>query len=54
VIGIFCGTSKPQSLSLFLNDFINELSFLLENDFEYLGNINAMIYSFVCDAPARA
>jgi len=40
---------------MFLNDFVNELSFLLENGFEYSGiRYNVMIYSFVCDAPARA
>jgi len=54
-IGIFCGTSKPQPLSMFLNDFVNELSFLLKNGFEYLGTrYNVMVHSFVCDAPARA
>lgn len=55
-IGIFCGRSKPQPLELFLEDFIDELLYLLQEGIEintfkryYIG-----IHSFVCDAPARA
>lgn len=34
VIGIFCGRSKPQPLELFLEDFVDELLYLLQEDFE--------------------
>lgn len=55
VIGIFCGISKPQPLSNFLDDFITELSHLLTNGFQLAEkHYKVQIYSFVCDAPARS
>lgn len=55
VIGIFCGMSKPEPLSLFLEDFISDISELLKNGVVY-NNITYLvrIHSFICDAPARA
>lgn len=35
VIGIYCEKSKPNSLSQFLEDFINDMSDLLKNGIEY-------------------
>ncbi|KAJ8928268.1 hypothetical protein NQ314_019219 [Rhamnusium bicolor] len=53
-IGIFCGTSKPVPLNLYLEDFINEVN-LLKQGFQ----VNNRVYyirllNFICDAPARA
>ncbi|KAK9687290.1 hypothetical protein QE152_g36557 [Popillia japonica] len=55
VLGIFCGNAKPKPLSLFLEDFIDELSNLTQNGFDYKRKqYKVQIHSFVCDAPARA
>lgn len=55
VIGIFCGSGKPDPLDLFLKDFIFEVSVLkkegiLINDVLFEIFINC----YICDAPARA
>ncbi|KYM96038.1 hypothetical protein ALC62_13308 [Cyphomyrmex costatus] len=54
-IGIFCGTSKSNPLSSFLEEFIEELSLLLKDGF-YFNDIlyRVTVHSFVCDAPARS
>lgn len=55
VISLFCGTSKPKPLDLFLTNFINESNELLKNGFNFNENIFKIeIHSFVCDAHARA
>lgn len=55
IISIFCGTSKPKPLNLFLRNFIDELNDLLKNGFDFNGNhFKIEIHSFICDAPARA
>lgn len=55
VIGIFCGGSKPSPLSLYLEDFLNEISILMENGFLFNHTMYKIkIHSFICDAPARA
>lgn len=54
-IGIFCGTSKPIPLEKFLDDFINELSYLLKEGIEFYNKkYSVEVHSFVCDAPAKA
>lgn len=55
VIGIFCGTAKPASLSDYLTDFIEE-TVSLDNEGIYVNNqkICVTIRAFVCDTPARA
>lgn len=54
-VGIFCGTSKPQPLDAFLEDFVCELNNLLDNGYSYNGSLyHIVIHSFICDAPARA
>lgn len=54
-IGIFCGTSKPIPLEKFLDDFINELVYLLKEGIEFCNKKYRLeIHSFVCDAPAKA
>lgn len=54
-IGIFCGMSKPRPLEKFLDDFINELGYLLKEGIKF-GNkkYRVDVHSFVCDAPAKA
>lgn len=54
-IGVFVGTSKPKSCDAFLNKFINELSYYMENGIEVTGKIlNVSVRAVICDAPARA
>lgn len=55
VVRIYCGSSKPNPLSEFLNEFVTELNQLLTtgftfNDIQY----TIAVHSFICDAPARA
>lgn len=53
-VGIFCGTSKPNSVDEFLRPLIDELG-IIRNGFNHGGiNYNVVIGPFVCDAPARA
>lgn len=54
-IGIFCGTLKPDPLSKFLEEFLNEGDFLIQNGLEVnTKKYKVTLHSFVCDAPARA
>ncbi|XP_050513733.1 uncharacterized protein LOC126889458 [Diabrotica virgifera virgifera] len=54
-IGVFCGNSKPSPLADYLNDFINDLKFLLENGLTFKDKeYRIHVHSFICDAPARA
>lgn len=53
VVSVFCGTSKPKPLNIFLANFINELNELLINGLYFNGNFfKIKVHSFVCDAPA--
>lgn len=55
VIAIYCGNSKPSSLNIFLEDFINELSQLLQEGFLFENKLYTVkVHSFICDAPAKA
>lgn len=55
VVGIFCGSSKPKLLELYLKDILDELSLLLNDGFTFLNKLYVIeIHSFICDAPARA
>jgi len=55
VVGLYCGSKKPASLSDYLQDFVQELNSLLVEGISY-GSMkyNVEIGCFVCDAPARA
>lgn len=55
VIGIYCGSSKPIPLELYLASFMEELLQLINNGLEH-NNIkfNIKMHSFICDAPAKA
>lgn len=55
VIGAYTGHSKPDDCNLYLKEFIDELSALIENGFLYNNNLyNIHCRSFVCDSPARS
>ncbi|VEN61549.1 unnamed protein product [Callosobruchus maculatus] len=54
-ITVFCGTSKPSPLHMFLDNFVSDLKVLLKDGFKYNNKTYSIkIHSFVCDAPARA
>ena len=55
IIGLFCGSSKPNSVEQYLHDFIEEVKKLEKDgisheDKKYIFSIR----SFICDAPARS
>ena len=55
LIGIFCGKSKPPSLSEYLSDFVTEMRALKEKGLEIHGHqLELSLDAFICDAPARA
>lgn len=55
VIGIFCGTSKPEPLHLFLQEFMTDITHLMQNGITFHNTVyEVKIYNFICDAPARA
>ncbi|XP_039313125.1 uncharacterized protein LOC105205151 [Solenopsis invicta] len=55
VIGIFYSKSKPYPLHLYLTDFVEELSILLEDGLKVNDRyFKIKIHTFICDAPARA
>lgn len=55
VIALFCGTTKPQPLDLYLEKFIAELQSVIENGIMYENKLFQIeIRCFICDAPARA
>jgi hypothetical protein len=54
-IGIFCGLSKPKSVSQYLQKFVQDLQNVLANGITYKGKqFKVLVSSFICDAPARA
>lgn len=54
IVGIFCGTSKPQ-IEEYLNKFINDLNEHFKNGIEILGkNYKILLKCIVCDTPARS
>lgn len=55
LIGIYCGTKKPDSVNLFLEDLINDLKEGNENCLEYKDkNYKIKLRAVICDAPARS
>ena len=52
LVGLFCGHSKPKSVSEFLGPFIADLRDILENGILHNGQqILVKVSSFVCNAP---
>lgn len=55
VIAIWCGVSKPTTLSEYFSSFVTELKRLLENGIVIgLYKIKILIRAFICDSPARS
>jgi len=55
LVTLFCGTSKPSSVTDFLSDFLLEFQQLQQTGFEYRGVVLPVsLYAFICDAPARS
>ena len=55
VVACHKGTSKPQNLSKYLKDFVNEFSVLQTDGFNYGRSLIKLLEPIiVCDAPARA
>jgi len=56
IIALFLGTSKPDSIENFLEDFVEEMEELHANGFDN-GNsavTPVVLHAVICDAPARA
>ena len=55
IVALFCGSTKPNSVDEYLNDFVHEIQDLTENGISH-GNklFQFTVKAFVCDAPARA
>lgn len=55
VIQIWCGESKPNNISAFLERFIDELETIISRGFS-IGNhrVTVIVGSFICDSPARS
>lgn len=55
VIAIWCGESKPSSISDYLNLFVTELNDILRHGVIVEKHmIRIVIRSFICDSPARS
>lgn len=58
VIGIYYGIGKPKNITAYLEDFVTDLSNLLETGITLLQNpekkVTVSIRCFICDSPARA
>ena len=53
-VGLYCGKSKPQSVDVFLEDFLRDINATLANGLYINQKHRAVaIHSFICDAPAR-
>lgn len=54
-VGIYYGTSKPKSVSEFLNPFVHELLPILQSGLMINGHqVAVRIRCFICDSPARS
>lgn len=54
LIGLFCGTSKPNSLTEYLHDLVQELKVLKDGFLFKQKTLFLNVVSVVCDTPARA
>ncbi|KAF9806450.1 hypothetical protein SFRURICE_001245 [Spodoptera frugiperda] len=57
VIGIYFGIGKPNPIEQYLEDFVNEMEYLIKNGL-YIGQaknkVSIRLRCFICDSPARA
>ena len=55
VIGLFCGTFKPNSAAEYLQDFITDATLIQDQGVESNGHqYQIELSAFICDTPARA
>ncbi|KAK3920523.1 Supervillin [Frankliniella fusca] len=55
IIGIYHGVGKPNNVHTFLQPYINDVSHLKNNGFDYHGTVYPVIIrDYILDAPARA
>lgn len=54
LIGLFCGTSKPNSLADYLHDLVHELKMLRDGFLFKQKTFFLNVVSVMCDTPARA
>lgn len=55
IIAVWCGISKPNSLSQFIHRFVEELEELMRVGLRLNSHsISVAVRSFICDTPARA
>jgi hypothetical protein len=55
IVGIYCGSSKPNDLNAFFEQFVAECKSLVSNGLTVCNELFTVeLNSFVCDAPARA
>lgn len=55
LLALYYGNTKPSPLDIYLKDFVDELSQLLQAGFFFKSkHYTINVQSFVCDAPARA
>lgn len=55
IVAIFCGTAKPNSVSDFMADFLEDLKRLQRDGIIFQDEtLNVKLNAFICDAPARA
>lgn len=55
LVGLYHGYKKPEDLNLFLEDFVEEVSQLVNSGFSVNGaDYSVKLKGFVCDAPAKA
>lgn len=55
LVALYCGKSKPNSVEIFLRDFLDEYKQLSEDGLVVDGKrLKVSILCFVCDSPARS
>lgn len=55
LVALYEGNAKPEDVSIFMKDFVEEMTMLLANGICLRGKIyDVRLRAFICDAPARA
>ncbi|KAG8239947.1 hypothetical protein J437_LFUL019505 [Ladona fulva] len=55
VAGVFHGIIKPGNVEMYMADYVQKVSKLIEDGIECMGrNYKICVTSYICDAPARA
>lgn len=54
-VGLYFGVKKPEEVSSFLREFLNELQILIENSLDFEDSkIKISVLGFCCDVPAKS